>query len=177
MLSIEFRVLLCAAALFAVPAAAAPHASTRAAPECAKQVCTLESWSDRSARDVALLTVDGHGPKPLHFYYASDGGARAAQFVRDAAGCDYVLLEYGLGHGPTATVYLAVLRLGDRAELLRKARLRIWISPGNAAEYRYAVVKPFEGGLTIQLTRHFTGKNTNWRYPPPTEVVSIPPND
>jgi len=155
-------------------AAAAPVASTRTAPECAHRHCAAAAWSDSAARDLALLTIANAANAPLRFYYGSDGGARPAAIVRDAGGGDYLLLEYGIGRGPGASVWLAVLRLTDRLELLRKVRLRIWLSPRNAAEYRYSIEKPFGGGLTLHLTRHFTGTDTSWRYPPPTQTISIP---
>jgi len=154
-------------------AAAAPSATSRAAPECATRHCVPAAWSDWAARDMALLTVKG-GTAPLLFYYASDGGPRPVRIVRDAGGCDYVLLEYGVGRGPGASVWLAVLRLTDRLALLRKVRVRYWLSPGNAAEYRYRIDKPFGGGLTLELTRHFTGKDTRWHYPPAGQIISIP---
>jgi hypothetical protein len=175
------RFWLCAIALLAtvVSAGAVPRVATRAAPECAGARCTLAPWSDRTAGDPALLTIDGLGSKPIRHYYASDDGARAATFVTDATGCNYVLLEYAVGRGTGAgkVVYLAVLHVTDRATLLRKVRLRYWLSPANTAEYRYNVDKPFGGGLTVALTRRFTGKQADWRYPPPTQVVSIPPPD
>ena len=165
---------LWAIALTGSAAAAAPSATTRAAPECAHRRCVPAAWSDSAARDFALLTVEGAAPGPLRFYYGSDGGARPPRIVRDEGGCDYVLLEYAVGG---TSVWLAVLRLTDRLTLLRKVRLRTWLSPGNAAEYRYSIEKPFGGGLTLQLTRHFTGKDTSWSYPPPAQTISIPPAD
>jgi hypothetical protein len=160
-------------------AGAVPRVATRAAPECAGARCTLAPWSDRTAGDPALLTIEGLGSKPIRHYYASDDGARAAKFVTDATGGNYVLLEYavGRGTGPGKVVYLAVLHITDRAKLLRKVRLRYWLSPLSTAEYRYTVVKPMEGGLSVELTRHFTGKQGDWRYPPATQVVSVAPPD
>ena len=181
MLSTDTRLWLCAIVVFATltSAGAVPRVSTRAAPECAGARCTLADWSDRSAGDPALLTIEGLGPKPIRHYYSSDDGARAARFVTDANGCNYVLLEYavGRGTGPGKVVYLAVLHVTDRVELLRKVRLHYWLSPLNTAEYRYTVVKPMEGGLSVELTRHFTGKQGDWRYPPATQVVSVAPPD
>lgn len=181
MFSTDIRIWLCAIAVLATGAfaGAVPRIATRAAPECAGARCTLAPWSDRTAGDTALLTIDGVGPKPIRHYYASDDGARAAKFVTDATGRNYVLLEYAVGRGTGSgkVVYLAVLYITDRATLLRKVRLRYWLSPYNTAEYRYAVGKPLEGGLSVELTRHFTGKQGDWRYPPPTQVVSIPPPD
>lgn len=172
------RAALCAI-LLSISAAAAPHAATRAAPECEAQPCILASWSDRAAADAALLSIEGLGPKPMRVYYASDGGARAVRMVRDANGCDFALLEYGVGRGGKGNeaVWLAVLHVTHRVELLRKVRLHYWISPVSAADYRYEVDAPFGGGLTISLTRHFTGKPSQWRFPVAAQVISIPPMD
>ena len=171
------RAALCAIILLWVPAAGAvPHAFVRTAPECAVHRCVMASWSDRAATDAAFITVAGLA-KPVHAYYASDDGPGAVRMVRDANGCDFALLEYGIGRGTQRTAWLAVLHVTDRIELIRRVRLDYWLSPANAAVYRYDVDTPFGGGLTISLTRHFTGKDGEWRFPPPTQTVSIPPQD
>jgi hypothetical protein len=155
--------------------AAAPRVTTHAAPECgvAAARCTLAGWADRRGRDAVSVVVEGVGAKPIQAIYFSDGGARPAQFAQDSSGSTYLLLEYRIGKA----VYLAVFRITDRLELMRKVQLRYWLSPFAAAEYSYSVEKSLDGGLTIELTRHFTGKAGTWHYPPPTQVVSIPPQD
>jgi len=171
----------CAIILLATVSAASagPRAATRAAPECAGLRCPLAAWSDHAGNDPALLTVEGIGPKPLHDYYVSDEGVRSAQLVTDANGSAYVLLEYavGRGNGPDKIVYLAVLHVTDRMVFVRKVRLRYWLSPLSTAEYGYRIGKPMEGGLSLELTRHFAGDRGEWRYPPPTQTIRIDPPD
>jgi hypothetical protein len=172
---------LCAITLLAAASAAsaAPHVTTRPAPECAGQRCALASWSDHAAHEPALITLDGVGQKPMHDYYASDEGVRSAQLVTDVNGCTYVLLEYavGRGNGPGRIVYVAVLHVTDHLEFLRKVRLRYWLSPLVTAEYAYRIEKPIGGGLSLELTRRFTGGKGEWRYPPLSQTVRIDPPD
>jgi len=123
---------------------------------------------------MAVLSVASSGKKPLRFFYGSDGGARPARIVEDDAGCGFVFVEYAIGHGPGAGVWLAVLRLDESATLMRKVQMRYWLGPGSAAEYRYSIDKPFGGGLTLLLTRHIIGRDVGWRYPPLSQTVSIP---
>jgi hypothetical protein len=178
---LSIRHWLCAIAFLTAgtTAVAAPRVETRPAPECAGLRCQLADWSDHAASDPAMLVVDGIGPKPIHDYYASDEGARTAQIATDANGCTYVLLEYavGRGRGPGRIVYLAVLHVTDHLEFLRKVRLRYWLSPLATAEYGYRVNKPMEGGLSLELTRRFTGGKGDWRFPPASQTVRIAPPD
>ena len=168
---LSIRACLCAIALMG-SAAAAPVVTTRPALECGHHHCPPASWSDRGAHDMAVLTITAK--TPLQFYYGSDGGARPARIVEDDAGCEFVFVEYAIGRGPGASVWLAVLRLGEHTELMRKMQIRYWLGPGSAAEYRTEIDKPFGGGLTLRLTRHIAGRDIGWRYPPLSETVSIP---
>lgn len=168
-------------ALAASAAAAAPRVSVRAAPECGVSAvhCTPADWADRKGSDPAQLVVEGAGAKAIRAIYFSDDGTCPAQLATDSDGNTYLLLEYRIGrrNAPSRVTTLAIFHVTDRLVLLRKVQLRYWLSPFTTAEYSYRVQKPFSGGLTIEMTRRFIGKTGTWHYPPPTQIVSIPPQD
>jgi hypothetical protein len=114
------------------------------------------------AEDSMTLLVSDHGRVVAKDYFcASSGNTTTVRLVTDIAGNNYIVLNYGTGHGSQAMErYLMIYALPKDLKKVSTGLYEYLRTPifaaaglGSSWEYTYKIYKPRCGGLRLALTR------------------------
>lgn len=102
--------------------------------------------------DAMRVNVKESGKLLAALDFCSSYGEADAHLVADRKGYNYLMLEFGQGHGTNAvTRYLGIYRLSDDLYELTRIPISWAVGPTQTFGYSYRVMDDNSGGLKIEL--------------------------